>query len=103
MALTPKTLTKIWSKMKDFVEKPTKIDKTTTLVGAFLALQDLIYDFEIIDPTTTFIPSATGRDNQASEFSTPRHRGLYYIIKTDNLWESSIKRKLDNFKTKPCL
>jgi hypothetical protein len=51
------------SKMKELMEKPTKLDNTTTLVGAFLALQDLIYDFEIIDPTTTFIPSATGRDN----------------------------------------
>ena len=50
------------AKMKEFIEKPSKIDKSYTLVGAFLAMQDLIYDFEIIDPNTTFIPSATGRN-----------------------------------------
>jgi hypothetical protein len=50
------------AKMKEFIEKPTKLDKSYTLVGAFLAMQDLIYDFEIIDPNTTFIPSATGRN-----------------------------------------
>ena len=62
--------------MKGFMERPTKIDNTTTLVGAFLSLQDLIYDFEIIDPTTTFIPSVTGINNRANDFTTPRQRGF---------------------------
>ena len=62
------------SKMKEFMERPTKIDKTTTLVGAFLSLSDFIYDFEIIDPNTTFIPSATGINNRAIDFTTPRQR-----------------------------
>ena len=64
------------SKMKEFMERPTKIDNTTTLVGAFLSLSDLIYDFEIIDPSTTFIPSATGVNNRANDFTTPRRRGF---------------------------
>ena len=55
------------SKMKEFMERPTKIDNTTTLVGAFLSLSDLIYDFEIIDPNTTFIPSATGINTRAND------------------------------------
>ena len=64
------------SKMKEFMEKPTKLDNTITLVGAFLSLQDLIYDFEIIDPATTFIPSATGINTRANDYATPRQRGF---------------------------
>ena len=64
------------SKMNEFMERPTKIDNTTTLVGAFLSLSDLIYDFEITDPNTTFIPSATGINNRANDFTTPRQRGF---------------------------
>ena len=55
------------AKMKEFLEKPSKIDKSYTLVGAFLAMQDLIYGFEIIDPNTTFIPSATGRNTRQQD------------------------------------
>ena len=64
------------SKMKEFMERPMKIDNTTTLVGAFLSLSDLIYDFEIIDPNTTFIPSATGINTRANDYATPRQRGF---------------------------
>jgi hypothetical protein len=60
------------AKMKKFFEKPATMDTSFTLVGAFLALQDLIYDFEVIDPHSTFVPSATGRE-RSSDFLTP-HR-----------------------------
>ena len=81
------------SKMKEFMEKPTKLDNTITLVGAFLSLQDLIYDFEIIDPTTTFIPLATGRDNIANDYATPRQRERSPQRRTNSSYnQSSIDR-----------
>ena len=63
------------TKIKEFDDKAGKIDKSFSLVSAFLAFQDLIWEFEAVDPTSNFIPSATGRDERSSEYRTPRsHR-----------------------------
>jgi hypothetical protein len=63
------------TKIKEFDDKAGKIDKRLSLVSAFLAFQDLIWEFEAVDPTSKFVPSATGRDERSSDFRTPRsHR-----------------------------
>jgi hypothetical protein len=63
------------TKIKEFDDKAGKIDKSFSLVSAFLAFQDLIWEFEAVDPTSNFVPSATGRDERSSDYRTPRsHR-----------------------------